>query len=199
MKFEWFILLVFLIGILSVQGKQIEENVFDEADDLEIESAILETPTLKNIQMNFEVKNTTRAPLKPLKPSIIVAYVFAGKLFFKITITGSLGIFLVTSLILGLISALVVYVKRPVPVEGRSNSYQDDPDTQPFFSQDFHRQEEEISLEDSLNVPNEMNPSYERSTPSYKPPSVHNTGIAEIPDEEQIRHDGIGEIPDDEQ
>jgi hypothetical protein len=105
----------------------------------------------------------------------------------------------VTSLILGLISALVVYIKRPTPVEGRSNSFQD-PDTQPFFSQDFHRQEEEeISLEDSLNVPNEINPSYERSTPSYKPPSVQNTGIAEIPDEEQIRNDGIAEIPDNEQ
>jgi hypothetical protein len=81
MKFRLFFLFVFLIGILLVQGKQLEENVFDEAGDLEIESNILETPTLRNIQMNFEIKNSTNSIRKPLKPSIIVAYVFAGKIF----------------------------------------------------------------------------------------------------------------------
>ena len=45
------------------------------------------------------------------------------------------------------------------------------------------------SLEDSLNIPDEMNISHERNAPSYKPPSIEDddikqpSGIAEIPEE----------------
>eukprot|EP01080_Neovahlkampfia_damariscottae_P004246 gene4246-7583_t len=164
---------------MYVQGKS-KDIMLNNFEDVNDDTTSLDIPVLQKLKKvdlrNFqEIRNNTTALKTHFKPEIIVSYVVAGML----------ATFLLISLFIGLISAVIVYIRRPKEYDADSPPNQvEDPDSQPFFSQDpINDDEGDIPLEDSLNVSEEIS---QRNVPAYKPPSIDPllSGVGEIPDDE---------------